>query len=68
MLHETAVSWIRVRLSKTVPVHAWEETRDAYRSRLKGCAAYINSHYDVDGLWRVLPGRLRDLAAREGDR
>ena len=47
---------------------AWEEGRDAYRTRLKSCAAYINAHYDVEGLCRALPERLQELAAREGGR
>ena len=68
MLHETGVAWMRVRLAKTVPRNAWEEVRDAYRTRLKSCAAYSNVHYDVEGLCRPLPERLQELAAREGDR
>ena len=30
--------------------------------------AYINQHYDVDGLCRELPQRLQKLSDREGDR
>ena len=68
MLHETAVSWLRVRLTKTVPKKSWEETLEAYRSRLKDCAAYINSHHDVSGLCRELPARLHELDRLKGDR
>ena len=68
MLHETAVSWIRARLAKTLPQKPWEETAEAYASRLKACAAYINDHHDVTGLCRALPGRLELLRACEGDR
>ena len=41
---------------------------DAYRARLKTCAAQINAHYNVEGLCKELPERLRDLDDREGDR
>ena len=68
MLHETAVSWLRVRLTKTVPKRSWEETLEAYRSRLKDCAAHINGHHDVAGLCRELPARLVELDRRKGDR
>ena len=68
MLHETAVAWMRLRLSKTVPRKAWTETVEAYRARLKACCAYINENYDVDGLCKGLPKRLTELDRREGDR
>ena len=68
MLHETAVSWMRVRLSKTLPQNSWEETLEAYRSRLKECAAYINGAYDVNGLCQAMPPRLAELDRRQGDR
>ena len=68
MLHETAVSWMRDRLTKTLPKRCWEEAPDAYRARLKACAAHINGSCDVEGLCRELPSRVRDLADREGDR
>ena len=61
MLHETAVSWIRARLTKTLPKKPWEESVDAYRSRPKACAAYCNGHYDVVGLCRALPKRVQVL-------
>ena len=68
LLHETAVSWLRDRLSKTLPHKAWEETAEQYRSRLRHCAAYINSHYDVHALCHDLPARLEELRLRRGDR
>ena len=46
----------------------WEETVEAYRARLKACAAQINGAYDVEGLCRELPSRVADLDRREGDR
>ena len=68
MLHETAVAWMRQRLVKTRPKQAWTETLEDYRSRLKTCAAYINEHYNVDGLCRDLPTRLLELEEASGDR
>ena len=68
MLHETAVSWMRLRLSRTVPSRSWEETVEAYRSRLKDCAAYINANYNIDSLCRELPDRVAELRKREGGR
>ena len=68
MLHETAVAWMRRRLSQTKPAWPWVETLDSYRSRLKACAAYINNKYDVDGLCMALPRRLSLLEESWGDR
>ena len=65
---ETAVSWLRRRLTKTLPRRPWEETSEEYGARLKACAAYINEHHDVDNLCRGLPARLNELKALEGDR
>jgi len=68
MLHETAVSWMRERLKRTLPKKSWEETVEAYRSRLKACAAYINGKHDVEGLCLELPERVAELDKRKGDR
>ena len=68
MLRETAVSWMRDRLTKTLPRRCWEVAPGAYRARLKACAAHINGTCDVEGLCRELPSRVRGLADREGDR
>ena len=68
LLHETAVAWLRNRLSKSVPAKAWEESVQEYRTRLRSCAAHVNQNYDVDSLCRDLPARLRDLHRRGGDR
>ena len=68
MLHETAASWIRVRLAKTLSKKAWEESVEGYGDRLKTCAAFINSHYNVSGLCAELPQRLHVLKERRGDR
>ena len=68
MLHETAVAWMRYRLVKTQPKKCWEESVDAYVSRLKSCAAYINDNYDVDNLCRELLDRMEALKKAGGDR
>ena len=68
MLHETAVSWLRLRLTKTRPKEPWTESVEEYKTRLKLCAAQINQKYDVDGLCRALPKRLKLLEERQGDR
>ncbi len=68
LLHETAVSWMRVGLAKTVPKECWAETLPAYRSRLKAVCANINAKHDVAGLCRELPERVADLDQRKGDR
>ena len=37
LLLETAVSWLRHRLSRSTPKKCWEETREDYGRRLKRC-------------------------------
>ena len=49
LLHETAVSWMRVGLAKTVPKACWAETLPAYRPRLKAVCASINAKHGVAG-------------------
>ena len=68
MLHETAVSWMRHRLARSVPAKPWEETREQYSSRLEQVVAEINETLDVEGLCRALPKRIEDLVATRGDR
>ena len=55
-----------------IRVHAflplWEESVDAYRRRLKAAAAHVNEMFDVDGLCRELPQRLKALRQTGGDR
>ena len=68
LLHETAMAWMRDRLKKTHPRKPWEETVEQYCSRLKECAAHCNNKYDVDGLCREVPQRLRILLDKGGDR
>ena len=68
MLHETAVAWIRRRLTQTLPKKPWLETPTEYRARLKLCAQYCNDHYDVAGLCNRLPQRIATLKLKKGDR
>ena len=68
MLHETAVSWMRRRLARTVPAQAWAETRQEYTSRLKACCDEINADLDVEGLCRDFPKRICQLVKNEGGR
>ena len=68
MLHETAVSWIRLRLARSVPAKAWEETREQYTARLKEVCREINDNLDVEGLCRALLTRIDKLVENGGDR
>ena len=68
MLHETAVPWIRWRLTQTTPDRCWLETRAEYEARLKSVVADINANLDVEGLCYNLPDRLEKLIAADGGR
>ena len=46
----------------------WEETVEAYTSRLKGIVQDINDNLNVDNLCRSLPARIEMLLDAEGDR
>ncbi len=68
MLHETAVSWLRVRLEQSLPQRPWEETPEAFAASLRRCCADINTRLDVDGLCRAFPKRIQMLVDRLGGR
>ena len=68
MLHETAVSWLRVRLEASLPKRSWEETPQAFAIRLRHCCAEINAELDVEGLCRAFPTRIQKLVEAEGGR
>ena len=68
LLHETAVSWLRVRLAETVPAKAWDETREEYSTRLRQCCQAVNNVYNVDGLCRSFLTRIAKLKERKGGR
>ena len=69
LLHETAVSWLRKRLTRSTPKKCWEESREEYGRRLKRCCEEVNKECDVEGLCRDSPqedeasGRERGRAA-----
>ena len=66
LLHETAVSWIRMQERKTLPRRPWLETNVQFSRRLKGIVAKINNTYDVAGLCRELPGRVDQIFVKAG--
>ena len=66
LLHETAVSWVRLQLVRTVPRKAWEENSKQYFQRLKRIASSINAGYNVSGLCSGFPGRVETLRAKQG--
>lgn len=68
LLHETAVSWVRYRLERTLPRTPWTETVEEFSARLKEVAADINNKLNVEGLCWKFPGRVQELIDREGDR
>ena len=47
LLHETAVSWLRHRLTETLPAKLWEETPAAFGARLRQCCAAVNADLEV---------------------
>ena len=68
LLHETAVSWLRQRLEQSTPKKCWEETREAYGSRLKRCCEEVNKECDVEGPCNGFPKRIKLLEESKGDR
>ena len=68
LLHETAVSWLRHRLSISTPKNCWQETREEYGRRLKRCCDEVNKEYDVEGLCRGYPKRMKTLQDGQGQR
>ena len=67
-LHETAVSWIRHRLTETTPANAETETRQQYTRRLKRVVADINNNLNVENLCWRFPTRVQMVQDAEGDR
>ena len=66
LLHETAVAWIRRRERMTVPACAWEETREAFGTRIKSIVCDFNAKYDVESLCREFPDRMQKLVDGKG--
>ena len=68
MLHETAVAWLRLKMERSTPKEPWLETKEDWKARMQEACRQINAEYDVEGLCRELPGRLRKLRETEGDK
>ena len=67
-MHETTVSWIRVRETWTRPVTPWTETVEEFETRLRSICQDINDNCDVEGLCRKFPKRIQDVVDAKGDR
>ncbi len=68
-LHETAVSWVRERLKRSLPKDPWHESEDHFAKRLKTAVEHVNAKHDVQGLCREMPSRMRMLVHEtKGDR
>ena len=46
----------------------WEETAEAFGTRLKAATDYVNENYDLVSLQKELPDRLVMLSEQEGGR
>ena len=68
LLHETAVAWIRHRLTTTTPSQCWLETPTQYEKRLKGVVEDINANLDVEGLCNNLLKRVDGVIESKGGR
>ena len=60
-LHETSVSWLRLRLVVALPGEPWDETEEDFGARLEAVASWVNDHHDFDGLCKEMPQRMHDL-------
>ena len=67
-LHETSMSWIRERMKRSQPVEPWTESEEDLGKRLKAAAGYCTANYDVEGLCKGLPQRIRDIIEAKGGR
>ena len=69
LLHETAISWLRAQVAKTTPKRSWEETPNQFAKRLKAGVDHANANYNILGLSKEFPDRLKDLVrVTDGDR
>ena len=55
-------------LNKRQKLEVWEDNVKLFKKRLRMCEAHINKNYDVDGLCRAFPRRIKALIAAGGDR
>ena len=67
LLHETAVAWTRVLLTRTMPKRPWQETREAFGDRLRAVCRTINAEHKVEELCREFPDRIQQLIDVAGD-
>jgi len=68
LLHEAAISWVKLRESKTKPQRPWEESREAFTVRMRGIAQEVNAHCDVEGLCKGFVKRLKQVVELKGGR
>ena len=66
VLHETAISWLRVEEEQTPPTRPWEETPKQLAVRLQRGVSRINKDFDVRGLCMEFPDRLHTLVKKKG--
>ena len=55
------MSWVRERLKRSLPKGPWLEDEEHFAKRLKAAADHVNAHFDVKGLCREMPARMRKL-------
>ena len=67
-LHETTVSWIRRRETKTRPKEPWNESVADFAVRMKSICTDINNSCNVEQLCRDVPKRLQEMKDAKGDR
>ena len=69
LLHETAVSWFRLRMSKERPEGLpWHETQAQWSARARRVCQFVNSNYDVPSLCNEFPTRLKRTLECDGER
>ena len=66
LLHETAVGWIRHRLTTATPSQCWLETPTQYEKGLKGVVEDVNANLDVEGLCNNLLKRVDGVIESSG--
>lgn len=68
--HETAVAWIR-KYAKRHPIK-WSDSlsknKDMLKKQLADAVEHCNTQYDVEGLCKSVPKRLKALVGKEGGR
>ena len=67
LLHETAVAWVRVRLTRSMPATPWQESRDAFGERLRAACRNVNAEHNVANLCWEFPMRTQKLIDMTGD-